>query len=339
MLGVMIIPTGIGCEIGGHAGDANAAAQLMGEVCDRLIVHPNVVNASDINEMPPNALYVEGSTLDRFLDGKVNLRPVRNNRVLVICNEATPNVINSVSAARACLGLEVEIRTLPQDLIMEGWIGEDGIATGRIFGIDMVVDTASLHEFDALAIHSPIEVDRQVIENYLTQGGINPWGGVEAILSRELSERLGKQVAHAPVEPDWGHELVRNVDPRQAAEMLSSGHLFSVLKGLHRAPRPVNPANSNYRFGDICAVDIDFMVSPMCWGRPHDSCDSQNIPMIFVENNTCISDDVWSNGPRTEIHVANYLEAAGLVAAMKIGVSRESVLRPISETKVNGEHK
>jgi len=56
----MLIPTGIGAAIGGHAGDATPVAQLLATVCDTLIVHPNVVNASDINEMPTNSLYVEG---------------------------------------------------------------------------------------------------------------------------------------------------------------------------------------------------------------------------------------------------------------------------------------
>ena len=46
---VFLIPTGVGAEIGGHAGDATAAARLISEGCDKLILHPNVVNASDIN--------------------------------------------------------------------------------------------------------------------------------------------------------------------------------------------------------------------------------------------------------------------------------------------------
>ena len=50
---VMIILTGIGCEIGGHCGDANAASRLLGACCENLVLHPNVVNASDLNEMPP----------------------------------------------------------------------------------------------------------------------------------------------------------------------------------------------------------------------------------------------------------------------------------------------
>src|SRR5882672_5255275 len=58
---VLLIPTGIGSEIGGHAGDAGPVGKLIASCCDNLILHPNVVNASDINEMPENSLYVEGS--------------------------------------------------------------------------------------------------------------------------------------------------------------------------------------------------------------------------------------------------------------------------------------
>ena len=42
---VMIVPTGIGCEIGGHCGDGNAPARLLGACCETLVLHPNVVNA------------------------------------------------------------------------------------------------------------------------------------------------------------------------------------------------------------------------------------------------------------------------------------------------------
>ena len=65
----MLVPTGIGCSLGGHAGDANAVAKLLASACDTLITHPNVVNASDLNELPDNALYVEGSIITRLLMG------------------------------------------------------------------------------------------------------------------------------------------------------------------------------------------------------------------------------------------------------------------------------
>src|SRR3989442_5922251 len=80
---VLLVPTGVGAEIGGHAGDAGPVAKLLGATCDRLILHPNVVNASDINEMPPNALYVEGSVICRLLIGTAELQPVQANHLLV----------------------------------------------------------------------------------------------------------------------------------------------------------------------------------------------------------------------------------------------------------------
>ena len=52
----MIIPTGYGAKLGGHSGDATPVAKLLGSIADNLILHPNVVNASDINELPENGL-------------------------------------------------------------------------------------------------------------------------------------------------------------------------------------------------------------------------------------------------------------------------------------------
>ena len=70
---VMLIPTGIGADLGGHAGDAGPVARLLAEVSDTVVLHPNVVNASDINEMPTNSLYVEGSVVTRLLMGTAGL--------------------------------------------------------------------------------------------------------------------------------------------------------------------------------------------------------------------------------------------------------------------------
>ena len=105
----LLVPTGIGAEIGGHAGDATPVARLLAEACDTLITHPNVVNASDVNEMPENALYVEGSVLSRLLMGTVGLQRVRANRVLVIIDAQADKIfvnsaVNAVSAARASYG-------------------------------------------------------------------------------------------------------------------------------------------------------------------------------------------------------------------------------------------
>lgn len=78
---VLIIPTGIGAEIGGHSGDGGPVARLLASACDNLITHPNVVNASDINELPENGLYVEGSVITRLLMGTICLQKVRSNKI------------------------------------------------------------------------------------------------------------------------------------------------------------------------------------------------------------------------------------------------------------------
>ena len=98
------MPTGIGLAIGGQAGDAGPVARLLGTVCNNLILHPNVVNASDINEMPDNSLYIEGSVLSRLLMGTIGLNKVRANRVLTIIEDHedsafVDNTVNAINAA------------------------------------------------------------------------------------------------------------------------------------------------------------------------------------------------------------------------------------------------
>jgi len=108
---VLLIPTGIGAEIGGHSGDGGPVARLLSSACDNLITHPNVVNASDINELPENGMYVEGSVITRMLMGTVSLQKVRSNRVLLVIDKHEDSIfyeaaINAISAARATLGLD-----------------------------------------------------------------------------------------------------------------------------------------------------------------------------------------------------------------------------------------
>ena len=135
---VFLVPTGINATIGGHAGDAGPVARLIASVCDTLVLHPNVVNASDINEMPDNALYVEGSVVCRLLMGTAGLRRVRNNRVLVVIDRheevAYSNAaINAVNAARACYGFDcprIVVLDPPVRLVSE--YTSTGRAAGRV---------------------------------------------------------------------------------------------------------------------------------------------------------------------------------------------------------------
>jgi hypothetical protein len=301
---VMIIPTGINCSIGGQSGDATPAAKLLAAVCDKLILHPNVVNAADINEMPSNALYVDGGMLDRFLAGQCTLQEVKWNRILVVANEITPELENVVNAAYYSAGMMCSVEKLNTPLRMRGWV-ENGRANGEYSGAVELVEQVKAYSFDALAVHSPIEVEDP--ETYALEGGVNPYGKIEAMVSNHISTLLHKPVAHAP-NPDCQKNV--RVASRLGAEGISGSNLFCVLKGLHKAPR-------ESQVSGLHITDIDMLVSPMdCRGAPHAYCEAQDIPILVVRNNTTAM-----RKPIEGINVENYVEAAGLIAAWDAGVN------------------
>ncbi len=330
MVGVLIVPTGIGCSIGGHAGDANPVCKLLAACCDTLITHPNVVNASDINEMPDNVLYVEGSILDRFLENRVNLKPVsRINKILVLCNEYSQLTENAVSAARHTIGVDAETVVLRVPLVMNAGI-VDGKATGTFENLTALL--AQIHglSYDALAIHTPIGVSNELAEAYYKGGTVNPWGGVEAVVSRAIAEAVNRPVAHAPLETTTHDEELffvyqQRIDPRKTPEAISMSHLHCVLKGLHKAPKVILRANDNPHPFGLSVDDVDWLVSPIgCWGAPHNACVLQDIPIITVEENHPVV-VIEYNKDDTTVWVENYWEAVGWIMCNRAGVKPSSV--------------
>ncbi len=338
MNGIFIIPTGIGCDIGGHAGDAVCSANLIASLCDRLIVNPNAVNASDINEMASNCLYVEGSLINDFIRGDIRLQESRRNKILLVVNApVSPHTINSVNAARVSLGVDIEIVELEVPVVLEGWLEQDGMAGGKVSGIEELLTQIIPYKFDALAVQTPIDVSIPVIENYLSNGGVNPWGGVEARASRAIASTLRKPVAHAPMEREDGYfkNYAEVVNPRLSAEMVSVSYLHCVLKGLARAPRIITKTEP-YMVGSPTPTlwnrDFDFLVTPdRCFGEPHIACLEHGIEVIVVVENFSVLSNSF---PDKCTFVRNYLECAGYIACKKAGIGREYVssgIRIVSE--------
>lgn len=329
MNGVFIVPTGIGAEIGGHSGDATPAAKLVASLCDKLFIHPNVVNASDLNDMTENMLYVEGSILDRFLGGQIGLKEVYQNKVLLAVNNVTPEIVNAVSAARATMGADIQMIKLRTPLIMESAV-KDGKATGFIFNFQEAIQQVSQYKFDVLVVNTPIRTNDDMVREYLTtEGGLNLWGGVEAKLSRIMSEALDRPVFHAPVENSEVFKTFNEiVDTRKAAEMVSVCYLHCCLKGAHVAPKITQRMDKGY-----WSTDIDFLVTPInVVGPPHRACLKAGIPVIAVEENKTVLNDPM---PSDFIIAKNYLEATGIIAAKKAGIVLASVKRPLERTIVN----
>ena len=344
---LMLVPTGIGAEVGGHAGDASPAAALLASVCDTLITHPNVLNASDIIQVPDNALYVEGSLLTQMMMGTVGLRRVRSNRLLVLVQAHedemfTGAAINSVNAARATYGLDAQVVELDSRFRMFSEYTNGGVAAGRVEGIEYLYDAldARVREYDAVAITSVIHLPPELHENYYRLGGVvvNPWGGVEAMLTHAVSLRYGIPSAHAPMlesrtvsETDFGI-----VDPRMAAEVISLAFLQCVLRGLQRSPAVV-PLEQQGGAG-LDSGDISCLVIPDgCIGLPTLAAMYLGIPVVAVRGNANLMKNRLEFLPwqaERFFSVDNYLEAAGVVAALQAGLSPRSVVRPLAPISV-----
>ena len=348
----LVVPTGIGAEIGGHAGDATPVARVIAEACDTLILHPNVVNASDIDEMPSNALYVEGSILTRVLMGTVGLAPVRANRVLVLVDSHqdrlfVDSAVNAVGAARASFGLAcAAVVELDPGINMRTHYTGIGSAAGKIGGLEQLYRV--LHEYqgkyDAVAISSVIDVPTEYHQQYFASGGemINPWGGVEAMLTHAISGKFNIPSAHSPMFED---REVANIDPgvvepRMAAEAISLTFLQCVLKGMHKSPRVVTDRSQFTNPGVVSASNVSCLVIPDgCLGLPTLAALEQGIPVIAVEENRNVMENdltllPWEAGQFYVVR--NYWEAVGVLCAIRGGIAPEAVRRPLAATRSVG---
>ncbi|MBU1628217.1 DUF3326 domain-containing protein [bacterium] len=347
---VLLVPTGIGAEIGGHAGDAGPVARLLSCACDTLITHPNVVNASDINELPENGLYVEGSVICQLLMGTVGLQKVRSNRVMLVIDKhsdcrISDLTINAASAARAALGLDCPLVVeMDSPIRMRSRHSASGRAVGRIESLERLCEVLYRHrpEYDAVALASVVDVPNEVQMQYFQSQGeiVNPWGGVEAMLTHAISMLFNVPVAHSPMLESMKMLDLRVgvVDPRMSAEAVSACFLHCVLKGLHRSPLIVKNLNVFGYPGVLSAADISCLVIPDgCVGLPTLAALEQGIPVIAVrENRNRMKNNLEKLpfAPGKFFIVDNYLEAVGIMTALKAGVTPHAVRRPLAKTKV-----
>ena len=175
-----------------------------------------MVNASDLNEMPANSLYVEGSQLDRFLKGEIYLQRVRATRSWWPSTRPTTRASTRCRPARATLGLDAEIVELQTPLQLIAQM-KNGMATGEVLNWRELVDQVKDLEFDA-GLATPITIDSRILPHDFQHGGVNPVGGVEAVASKLIADALDKPVAHGPV--DYALEgFTEVVDPRMAVDV------------------------------------------------------------------------------------------------------------------------
>lgn len=323
---VLLVPTGIGCAIGGYAGDALPVARAIAQSVDRLITHPNVMNGAQLYWPIENALYVEGYGLDRFAAGDWGLAPVRQNRIGLLLDrgieaELRLRHLQVAEAARATLGL-----TLTDYVITDEPLGvslqqsDSGATWGTIERPDALLRGAErLLDAGAQAIavvaRFPDELT-STLQNYRQGQGIDPISGAEAVISHLIVREFQVPCAHAPALSPLPIDPA--ISPKSAAEELGYTFLPCVLAGLSRAPqlRPsVEP-------GVICSRDVDAVIVPAsaCGGSALISWGISGATILAVDDNTNILDVPGEALGITVQRVSSYWSAIGWLTCERAGI-------------------
>ena len=340
---VQIIPTGIRCEIGGYAGDACPVTNLLAAAADYVVTHPNAVNASEINEMARNILYVEGRSLDDFLLGRIALAPTGSNRIGTIVDPTGQQfmdyVVNVLNAARTTAGIDCDLYSILDNPLNVGieW-SASGCAVGTVSDINSLrrgVENLLSKGAKAIGGMSVIHgVTQEMFEKHLAGLIPNPSGGIEAIITHLISKLYRIPTAHAPLPYYQALKGQNTTNPRAAAEFISTPHYFCVLKGLHRAPQLIPLAVNDALPVDCIGVEnVRAVVAPAdaLGGVPALAAQFQNIPIVAVkENQTILNMTAERLKLSNVIEVNTYLEAAGVVLALRNGLSISSLKRPIT---------
>ncbi len=351
-LTLLIVPSGIGCSIGGYAGDAIPSARLLAAASGSLITHPNVMNGATLYWSDPRIQYVEGFALDRFSCGEVALRPVREQCIgllfdVGIDSELLQRHIQTANACAATLGLNIgPVVKTEEALDIHLQNGFSGASWGSLNKPDVLLRAGErLKEAGATAIavvtRFPDGDDIEDLNKYRRGEAVDALAGAEAVISHLLVRYLSIPCAHAPALKPL--PLDPGLDPRAAGEELGYTFLPSVLVGLSRAPDLLNVSNldaSGRQISDLLTVDqLGAVVAPdgALGGESVLACFERGVPLIAVSNPGVLNltltslgliDQLTSKEGLRLFYARNYVEAAGLLTLMREGIAPESVLRP-----------
>ena len=337
---VLIIPTGIGCQQGGFAGDGLPVARLLAAASGCLVTHPNVMNAASLYWSDPRIHYTEGWSLNRFCEGHLALRPHRGHCLgLLLDGGIEADLLDRhrqvVAAAQASLGLRIGpqvVTRTPLDIELR-W-GASGASWGGLAAVDQLLNAGrDLCRRGATAIavvtRFPDEApDAETLLDYRQGRGVDAIAGAEAVISHLLVRELGIPCAHSPALRPLAP--LPDLDPRAAAEELGHTFLPSVLVGLSGAPQLIEAEEA--RADDLLAEQLGALVVP------HGALGSaailaaaeRNIPIIAVQNPSRLNVTAAALGLDSGLTVASYHEAAGVIVALREGLDPAALQRPLT---------
>lgn len=267
---LLLIPTGIGCQQGGYAGDGLPAARLLAAASGCLITHPNVMNAASLYWSDRRIQYVEGWALDRFAAGELALAPRASQRIGVLLDAGIePELMlrhrQVIDACRSSLGLPIGpvIETVaPLEVSLQ--LSASGSSWGTLARPDALLRggeqlVAAGASAIAVVARFPDDPESEALAAYRAGSGVDALAGAEAVISHLLVRHLRIPCAHAPaLEP---LPLDPDLDSRAAAEELGHTFLPCVLVGLSRAPDLVPMATMH----SPAATPSDSGMANQCW--------------------------------------------------------------------------
>jgi hypothetical protein len=155
---------------------------------------------------------------------------------------------------------------------------------------------------------------------------VDALAGAEAVISHLLSQELGLPCAHAPALSPL--PLDPDLDPRAAGEELGYTFLACVLVGLSRAPDLLTAGQA--RAGDLQIEQVGAVVAPAgaLGGAAVLAAAERGIPVIAVHNPCLLQVDAHALGLEV-LNAASYSEAAGLLLALREGISPAALRRPL----------
>lgn len=288
------IPTGIGANIGGYAGDFGYLAREFSKSF-YTIINPNAVNGGILSAINYDMGYLEGWLFDELFKGNISITPkipYQTNKIGVIFDCSIPKNIlnvhlNTLSALKFVQGIEtiaVEYTKKPVEINIKI---ENEISTGEISHPETIIESA--HSLikkgaEAIALVCYFNEDAED-ENYSNAKGVDPIGGIEAVLSHLITKEFSIPAAHAPAFCNI--DISQHIEhPKVSSEMISSTYLPCIMQGLSIAPK-IHKNTS----GEISNKNIDYLIVPYdALGSPAVlSSISNKIKILAVKNKTVLN--------------------------------------------------
>ncbi|MEG4319052.1 MULTISPECIES: DUF3326 domain-containing protein [unclassified Microcoleus] len=277
--------------------------------------------------------------------------------------------LQAVDAARATLGLNITDCILTdRPLQVELCTSESGASWGTIGNPDSLLRAAdkliAQAKVQAIAVVArfPDDEGSIALENYRRGKGVDPLAGAEAVISHLIVRTFKIPCAHAPALSPL--PLDPHLSPRSAAEEIGYTFLPCVLAGLSKAPQFVTPAvgqasglsevlggedarptrenfhanrqNFESASQSLWADRVDAVVIPAtaCGGSAILSLSGRSTVQIIAvgDNKTQMQASPEKLGIKA-LQVNSYLEAIGVLVALRAGISPASLGADISSLR------